>query len=392
MPEKRAPGVALDAALAWSAFPRGDEGAEIPTTNDAPNTPPAPRFPVTPELNDIVRVLIADDVLPCELDVEVCVCLVTERLAPVDDAARVAFLNAGPELRAECDEIGACRTGEAKMCDARLLCASKLVCTVGPRYVEKYRTAATNALSHCYRGALECCVEAGKETIAIPVMYTADKHFPREFAAHVAIRTIRRFLENWPGKLTSVVLCLTKRDAEMYVGNGKGNKGLLACYFPRDDAEIKFAGKTLPKDVGNGHGEMDIADRAITIGSFPSSVSRVGSAGENRSGNDVLKADGRRRNETHDSGSILGVTESPEQRRARFARREKQREAGNDDEFDFWFGGGGDDDDAPQSVGGTNGCAPDSPNAKARSNAARHETLVRIAFHRIPDVCFPIQD
>jgi hypothetical protein len=105
-----------------------------------------------------------------------------------------------------------------------------------------------------------------------------------------------------------------------------------------------------------------------------------------------LKADGRRRNETHDSGSILGVTESPEQRRARFARREKQREAGNDDEFDFWFGGEGDDDDAPQSVGGTNGGAPDSPNAKARSNAARHETLVRIAFHRIPDVCFPIQD
>ena len=149
--EKRAPGVPLDAAVAWSKFPRG---AEYPV--DA-NTPGTPRFPVRADLNDIVRVLIADDAPPFELDVEVCVCAVSERLVPADDAARAAFDAAGPELRRECDEIGACRTGEAMMTEAHNLRASKLVCTVGPRYVEKYRTAATNALSHCYRGALECC-------------------------------------------------------------------------------------------------------------------------------------------------------------------------------------------------------------------------------------------
>ena len=144
------------------------------------NTPGTPRFPVRADLNDIVRVLIADDAPPFELDVEVCVCAVSERLVPADDAARAAFDAAGPELRRECDEIGACRTGEAMMTEAHNLRASKLVCTVGPRYVEKYRTAATNALSHCYRGALECCVEAKKRSIAVPVVYSENKGFPRE--------------------------------------------------------------------------------------------------------------------------------------------------------------------------------------------------------------------
>ena len=211
--EKRAPGVPLDAAVAWSKFPRG---AEYPV--DA-NTPGTPRLPVRADLNDIVRVLIADDAPPFELDVEVSMCAVSERLVPADDAPR-RVQGAGPELRRECDEIGACRTGEAMMTEAHNLRASKLVCTVGPRYVEKYRTAATNALSHCYRGALECCVEAKKRSIAVPVVYSENKGFPREHAAHVATRTVRRFLENWPGKLDAVVLCLTNRDAGMYVGDG----------------------------------------------------------------------------------------------------------------------------------------------------------------------------
>ena len=385
---KRAAGVPRDAALAWSQFALDWVGAEIqPSSNTPPaDGTPAPRFPVRHDLNDIIRVIISDDVLPSELAVEVCVCVVSERLIPADDAARAAFDAAGPELRKECDEIGACRTGEAKMCDAHFLCCDRLVCTVGPRYVEKYRTAATNALSHCYRGALECCVESGMKTIAIPVVYSESKGFPREHAAHVATRTIRRFLENWPGKLNTVVFCLTKRDAELYVGgNGANNNtGTLAAYFPRTELELLNAEKTLPKDVGNKHGEMDIGERAIVISGFPSAS--VGGSGREDSSKDASNSDVeysihgnkkgfRRPHDEHDSASILGVVESPEARRARALRREANREAGNDDEFDFWFGDGGDEDD--DVGGGKNG--PDSPTARARSAAARHESMVRAA-------------
>ena len=363
--EKRAPGVPLDAAVAWSKFPRG---AEYPV--DA-NTPGTPRFPVRADLNDIVRVLIADDAPPFELDVEVCVCAVSERLVPADDAARAAFDAAGPELRRECDEIGACRTGEAMMTEAHNLRASKLVCTVGPRYVEKYRTAATNALSHCYRGALECCVEAKKRSIAVPVVYSENKGFPREHAAHVATRTVRRFLENWPGKLDAVVLCLTNRDAGMYVGDGNlpgkaspgretgrapglSDVGTLAAYFPRDDVEARRGEMVLPGDIGNAHGEMDIGERAIVIDRFPVGAGpgrRPGSSEAAAAKKDEENGDAadqrenrlaRASREGRDSASILGVIESPEERRVR-AQRAKTREE-EEDEFDFWFGDGGNGD------------------------------------------------
>ena len=386
--EKRAAGVPLDAAVAWSQFPRGAEYAV-----DA-NTPGPPRFPVRAELNDIVRVLIADDAPPCELDVDVCVCAVSERLVPADDAARAAFDAAGPELRRECDEIGACRTGEALLTEAHSLRASKLVCTVGPRYVEKYRTAATNALSHCYRGALERCVEAKKRSVAVPVVYSENKGFPREHAAHVATRTVRRFLENWPGKLDAVVLCLTNRDAGMYVGDGNvpgkaspgretgrapglSEVGTLAAYFPRDDNEARRGEMVLPEDIGNAHGEMDIGERAIVIDRFPVGTGPergpgLGEAAAAEENGDA--ADGRedRLRDERDSASILGVIESPEERRVR-AQRAKTRE--EEDEFDYWFGDGGDEDgDARASASG-----PDSPTARARAAAARHEAMVRAA-------------
>jgi O-acetyl-ADP-ribose deacetylase (regulator of RNase III) len=348
------------------------------------------------DLNDIVRVLIAEDAPPCELDVEVCVCAVSERLIPADDAARAAFDAAGPELRRECDEIGACRTGEAKMTDAHNLRASKLVCTVGPRYVEKYRTAATNALSHCYRGALECCVEAKKRTIALPVVYSENKGFPREHAAHVATRTVRRFLENWPGKLDTVVLCLTNRDAGMYVGDGNvpgkaspgretgralglSDVGTLAAYFPRDDAEARRGEMVLPGDIGNAHGEMDIGEREITIDRFPVGTGPGRGPGSSEAAAAEEKGDARndgrknRLGDERDSASILGVIESPEERRVR-AQRAKTR-LQEEDEFDFWFGDGGDEDgDKRASASG-----PDSPTARSRAAAARHESMVRAA-------------
>ena len=70
------------------------------------NTPGTPRFPVRANLNDIVRVLIADDAPPFELDVEVCVCAVSERLVPDRRRRTRAFDAAGPELRRECDGSG----------------------------------------------------------------------------------------------------------------------------------------------------------------------------------------------------------------------------------------------------------------------------------------------
>ncbi|XP_042404541.1 ganglioside-induced differentiation-associated protein 2-like [Zingiber officinale] len=67
----------------------------------------------------------------------------------------------------------------------------KVIHTVGPKYAVKYHTAAENSLSHCYRSCLEILIENGLQRIATGCIYTEAKNYPREPAAHVAIKIVK---------------------------------------------------------------------------------------------------------------------------------------------------------------------------------------------------------
>ncbi|KAL3695427.1 hypothetical protein R1sor_009503 [Riccia sorocarpa] len=173
---------------------------------------------------------------------------------------------AGPGLAEECATLGGCRTGLAKVTSGYDLPARRVIHTVGPRYAIKYHTAAENALSHCYRSCLELLLEQGLSSIAFGCIYTESKGYPREAAAHVAIRTVRRFLEKYKDKITAVVFCtVTTTDTEIY-------KRLLPLYFPRDKQEEELAGTKLPPDVGDENGETVITERKIRISALPGST------------------------------------------------------------------------------------------------------------------------
>ncbi|KQK23624.1 hypothetical protein BRADI_1g75010v3 [Brachypodium distachyon] len=151
----------------------------------------------------------------------------------------------------------------AKMTNAYDLPARKVIHTVGPKYAVKYHTAAESALSHCYRSCLELLVENGLESIAMGCIYTEAKNYPREPAAHVAIRTVRRFLEKQKDKISALVFCTTSSsDTEIY-------KRLLPLYFPRDKQEEVIASVKLPADVGDENGEPIIDERKIRIKTLP---------------------------------------------------------------------------------------------------------------------------
>ncbi|KAL5679243.1 hypothetical protein ACJX0J_005628, partial [Zea mays] len=170
---------------------------------------------------------------------------------------------AGSGLAEECATLGGCRTGMAKMTNAYDLPARKVIHTVGPKYAVKYHTAAENALSHCYRSCLELLIENGLESIATGCIYTEAKNYPREPAAHVAIRTVRRFLEKQKDKITAIVFCtISSSDTEIY-------KRLLPLYFPRDKQEEEIAALKLPADVGDENGETVIDERKIRIKPLP---------------------------------------------------------------------------------------------------------------------------
>lgn len=217
------------------------------------------RFPVNHEINSKIYLWRGN---PWKLEVDAVVNSTNENL---DEAHSSPGLHAaaGPGLAEECATLGGCRTGMAKVTNAYDLPARRVIHTVGPKYAVKYHTAAENALSHCYRSCLELLIENGLQSIAMGCIYTEAKNYPREPAAHVAIRTVRRFLEKQKDKITAVVFCTTTaNDTEIY-------KRLLPLYFPRDKHEEEVAMSKLPADVGDENGETIIDERKIRIKPLP---------------------------------------------------------------------------------------------------------------------------
>lgn len=217
------------------------------------------RFPVDHEINSKIYLWRGQ---PWNLEVDAVVNSTNENL---DEAHSSPGLHsaAGPGLAEECATLGGCRTGMAKATHAYDLPSRRVIHTVGPKYAVKYHTAAENALSHCYRSCLELLIENGLRSIAMGCIYTEVKNYPREPAAHVAIRTVRRFLEKQKDKINAVVFCTTtSSDTEIY-------KRLLPLYFPRDEHEEEVAISKLPADVGDENGETTIDERKIRIKPLP---------------------------------------------------------------------------------------------------------------------------
>ncbi|KAG6429762.1 hypothetical protein SASPL_107815 [Salvia splendens] len=217
------------------------------------------RFPVNHEVNSKVYLWRGN---PWVLEVDAVVNSTNESL---DESQSSPGLHtaAGPVLAEECATLGGCRTGMAKISKGYDLPARRVIHTVGPIYAVKYHSAVENALSHCYRSCLELLIENGLQSIAMGCIYTEAKMYPREPAAHVAIRTVRRFLEKQKDYVHAVIFCTTaSSDAEIY-------KRLLPLYFPREKKEEVLATTKLPADVGDENGETVIDERRIRIQPLP---------------------------------------------------------------------------------------------------------------------------
>ncbi|KAI3452884.1 hypothetical protein Pfo_009547 [Paulownia fortunei] len=267
------------------------------------------RFPVDHEINSKIYLWRGN---PWNLEVDAVVNSTNENL---DEAHSSPGLHAaaGPGLAEECATLGGCRTGMAKVTNAYDLPARRVIHTVGPKYAVKYHTAAENALSHCYRSCLELLIENGLKSIAMGCIYTEAKNYPREPASHVAIRTVRRFLEKQKDKMHAVVFCTTTAaDTEIY-------KRLLPLYFPRDKLEEEVAISKLPADVGDENGETAIDERKIRIKPLPNLKKTVPRSPQTSTDLPVSDIGLTRRNSTYlDSyldPAFMSLIKDPDQRR-----------------------------------------------------------------------------
>ena len=100
---------------------------------------------------------------------------------------------AGPELLAECQTLGGCRPGEAKITRGYRLPARYVIHTVGPIWRGGKR-GEPETLANCYWSSLQIAVENGIKTIAFPAISCGAYGYPIPDAAQIAVKTTRDFL------------------------------------------------------------------------------------------------------------------------------------------------------------------------------------------------------
>jgi len=101
---------------------------------------------------------------------------------------------AGPQLLAECQQIGGCLTGHAKKTKGYNLPLKWIIHTVGPVW-SGGNNREDELLASCYRNVLALAVELGVKTIAFPSISTGVYRFPVDRAARIAVKEIEMFLQ-----------------------------------------------------------------------------------------------------------------------------------------------------------------------------------------------------
>lgn len=119
---------------------------------------------------------------------------------------------AGPQLKAECEGLGGCETGDAKATAGYDLPADHVIHTVGPVW-SGGDEGEPELLASCYRRSLEVADELGVDSVAFPAISTGVYGYPKDEAASVAVTTIRRA----DTQVERVVLCAFDAEtAELY--------------------------------------------------------------------------------------------------------------------------------------------------------------------------------
>jgi O-acetyl-ADP-ribose deacetylase (regulator of RNase III) len=119
----------------------------------------------------------------------------------------------GPAILAECERLGGCATGDAKITRGGRLPARFVIHAVGPVYRDG-RHGEPELLARAYRRSLEVAAEHGLRSLAFPSISTGAYRFPIAAAAPIALGTVAHFAAERPGTLDRVRFVLFS-DADL---------------------------------------------------------------------------------------------------------------------------------------------------------------------------------
>lgn len=230
---------------------------------------PSP-FAFTPEINRKIILHVGDVAL---LNCTAIVNTSNESLNDKNPVSDSIHRLAGPELRDELFKLKGCRTGEAKLTKGFNLAARFIVHTVGPKFKARYRTAAESSLYSCYRNIMQLAAEQSMTSVGFCVVSTAKRGYPLEDATHIALRTVRRFLENHGNSIEAVVFAVTETEEAVF-------RKLLPVYYPRSEEEERVFLPLIPADIGNSEGEPVVPERQIRITEKPGTLEDESDSGE----------------------------------------------------------------------------------------------------------------
>ncbi len=119
----------------------------------------------------------------------------------VDGAIQQA---AGPELLEECQTLGGCPTGSAKITAGYRLPTKYVIHAVGPIWQGGEHDEA-KLLASAYRTSLELAAALSLKTIAFPAISCGVYRYPLDQATRIAVSTINDFLQH-PSSLEHVII------------------------------------------------------------------------------------------------------------------------------------------------------------------------------------------
>lgn len=122
---------------------------------------------------------------------------------------------AGPLLLKECESLGGCETGQAKITKGYNLPANYVIHTVGPIW-KGGEAREKELLASCYSESLKLADTHNINTIAFPCISTGIFGFPKQLAAEIAISTCKSYLEDTGSKIEITFCCFGAEDTDIY--------------------------------------------------------------------------------------------------------------------------------------------------------------------------------
>lgn len=122
---------------------------------------------------------------------------------------------AGIGLRRECEALGGCATGDAKLTRGHALPAHFVIHTVGPIW-RGGKNGEHEALASCYTRSLEIACNSDLNEVAFPCISTGVYGYPAQAAAQCAIETVRSFTMTHPRPKKILFCCFSQEAHAIY--------------------------------------------------------------------------------------------------------------------------------------------------------------------------------